>query len=426
MSGRLRHRPQPQSEGSSRQTGSASSAQAGNGGSSPTNVEDDESNTRARTGCGDRLEEADCPRIVPAGDAFEVYPYISSRRPSTVQGALLRKFYPGAFGLVECRTPALTWRDYKRSTNERIMSPADRVLKEFWYCFKCDPTDKVEADKVLEQNFKKKVPQVLFEEKKRATNKLYKKGKQHTKGGQQGLAAAWQHTHRMQQGKNEQLCNQRAEEAWGCLSRGMEREYGPNWQVEKPDLDANVIYNSTGRMPHGRLAIANEAISNKDKDAIKSRKRAVTPPPSRVSAREIYQQKKIKCLERDNASYRGLECVVRALAAKGGLDYETLVRQYAPELASSTKDVGSAPDHHEAEYQHDQSDVDQEGGNDIGEDEGNDFDLEEGNEIPEYEDNDFDLGEGNEIPEGEGNGDDTDGDYGMSESDHEDIDLWII
>ncbi|KAF2912737.1 hypothetical protein DAI22_10g034900 [Oryza sativa Japonica Group] len=206
----------------------------------------------------------------------------------------------------------------------------------------------------------------------------------------------------------------------------MEREYGPNWQVEKPDLDANVIYNSTGRMPHGRLAIANEAISNKDKDAIKSRKRAVTPPPSRVSAREIYQQKKIKCLERDNASYRGLECVVRALAAKGGLDYETLVRQYAPELASSTKDVGSAPDHHEAEYQHDQSDVDQEGGNDIGEDEGNDFDLEEGNEIPEYEDNDFDLGEGNEIPEGEGNGDDTDGDYGMSESDHEDIDLWII
>nr|ABB46853.1 hypothetical protein LOC_Os10g08460 [Oryza sativa Japonica Group] len=408
MSGRLRHRPQPQSEGSSRQTGSASSAQAGNGGSSPTNVEDDESNTRARTGCGDRLEEADCPRIVPAGDAFEVYPYISSRRPSTVQGALLRKFYPGAFGLVECRTPALTWRDYKRSTNERIMSPADRVLKEFWYCFKCDPTDKVEADKVLEQNFKKKVPQ------------------QHTKGGQQGLAAAWQHTHRMQQGKNEQLCNQRAEEAWGCLSRGMEREYGPNWQVEKPDLDANVIYNSTGRMPHGRLAIANEAISNKDKDAIKSRKRAVTPPPSRVSAREIYQQKKIKCLERDNASYRGLECVVRALAAKGGLDYETLVRQYAPELASSTKDVGSAPDHHEAEYQHDQSDVDQEGGNDIGEDEGNDFDLEEGNEIPEYEDNDFDLGEGNEIPEGEGNGDDTDGDYGMSESDHEDIDLWII
>uniref|UniRef100_I1R6M5 Uncharacterized protein n=1 Tax=Oryza glaberrima TaxID=4538 RepID=I1R6M5_ORYGL len=215
-------------------------------------------------------------------------------------------------------------------------------------------------------------------------------------------------------------------EKHGCLSRGMEREYGPNWQVEKPDLDANVIYNSTGRMPHGRLAIANEAISNKDKDAIKSRKRAVTPPPSRVSAREIYQQKKIKCLERENASYRGLECVVWALAAKGGLDYDTLVRQYAPELASSTKDVGSAPDHHEAEYQHDQSDVDQEGGNDIGEDEGNDFDLEEGNEILEYEGNDFDLGEGNEIPEGEGNGDDTDRDYGMSESDHEDIDLWII
>ncbi|KAF2920261.1 hypothetical protein DAI22_08g196600 [Oryza sativa Japonica Group] len=210
------------------------------------------------------MEEADRPRIVLAGDAFEVYPHISSRRPSTVQGALLRMFYPSAIGLPEFRTPALTWRDYKRSTNERIMSPANRVLKEFWYCFKCDPTDKVEADKVLEQNFKKKVPQMLFEEKKRATNKLYKKGKvpaedvdedgnhwptvqalvsakpkdflstpefrkkslngkrnrlaggdtQHKKGGQQGLAAAWQHTHEMQQGNNEQLCNQRTEEAW--------------------------------------------------------------------------------------------------------------------------------------------------------------------------------------------------------------------
>ncbi|KAF2910889.1 hypothetical protein DAI22_11g135600 [Oryza sativa Japonica Group] len=223
------------------------------------------------------MEEDDRPRIVPAGDAFEVYPHISSRRPSTVQGALLHRFYPGAIGLPECRTPALTWRDYKRSTNERMMSPADRVLKGFWYCFKCDPTDKVEADKVLEQNFKKNVPQMLFEEKKRATNKLYKKCKvpaedvdedgnhwptvqalvsakpndfsvteegwhllcehwstpefrkkslyrkrnrfaggdtQHKKGGQQGLAAAWQHTHRMQQGNNEQLCNQRAEEAW--------------------------------------------------------------------------------------------------------------------------------------------------------------------------------------------------------------------
>uniref|UniRef100_A0A0E0CJ87 Uncharacterized protein n=1 Tax=Oryza meridionalis TaxID=40149 RepID=A0A0E0CJ87_9ORYZ len=86
----------------------------------------------------------------------------------------------------------------------------------------------------------------------------------------------------------------------------------------------------------------------------------------------------------------------------------------------------AAADHHEAEYQHYQSDVDQEGENEIGEDEGNDFDLEEGNEIPEYVGNDFDHEEGNEIPEGEGTGDDTDGDYGMSESDHEDIDLWII
>lgn len=78
--------------------------------------------------------------------AFEVYPHISSRRPSTVQGALLRMFYPSAIGLPEFRTPALTWRDYKRSTNERIMSPADRVLKEFWVRFPqiCDSLNSVE------------------------------------------------------------------------------------------------------------------------------------------------------------------------------------------------------------------------------------------------------------------------------------------
>ncbi|KAF0933328.1 hypothetical protein E2562_017952 [Oryza meyeriana var. granulata] len=44
------------------------------------------------------------------------------------------------------------------------------------YRFKCDPTDKPEADEVLEANFSKKVPQMLFEEKKRATNMLYKNG----------------------------------------------------------------------------------------------------------------------------------------------------------------------------------------------------------------------------------------------------------
>uniref|UniRef100_I1PKB1 Uncharacterized protein n=1 Tax=Oryza glaberrima TaxID=4538 RepID=I1PKB1_ORYGL len=99
-----------------------------------------------------------------------------------------------------------------------------------------------------------------------------------------------------------------------------------------------------------------------------------------------------------------------ALAAKSGLGYDTLLKQYALELGPSTSNVGSAPDHQEAEYQLDQSAFDQEGGNEIGEDEGNDF-YQEG---------------GNEIPKEEGNSDDADGEYGMSESDYEDIDLWLI
>ncbi|KAF0908507.1 hypothetical protein E2562_025869 [Oryza meyeriana var. granulata] len=198
------------------------------------------------------------------------------------------------------------------------------------YRFKCDPTDKSEADKVLEENFSKKVPQMLFEEKKRATNMSYKNG-----------------------------------------------------NVPAEDVDED------GRMPHGRLAIANEAISNKDKAAIKSRKRTVPSPPSRVSAREIYQQKKISRLKKDLVAYRGLECVVRAMATKSRLDYDTLMKQYSPELSA----------------------FDQEGGNEIGEDEGNDDDThgDYGMSVNNHEDND-----------------DTDGDYGMFESDHEDNNLWIV
>lgn len=88
---------------------------------------------------------------------------------------------------------------------------------------------------------------------------------------------------------------------------GMEKKYGTNWKIEHPDLDASVIYECVGRMPHGKLGIGDGAISIAEKEAIKTRKRSAQPY---VSARE-------KRLERENLQlrkgYSKLEHVVRVI-----------------------------------------------------------------------------------------------------------------
>ena len=38
----------------------------------------------------------------------------------------------------------------------------------------------------------------------------------------------------------------------------MKKAHGENWEKEHPELDAQIIYEAAGRMPHGRLGIANE------------------------------------------------------------------------------------------------------------------------------------------------------------------------
>jgi hypothetical protein len=85
----------------------------------------------------------------------------------------------------------------------------------------------------------------------------------------------------------------------------MEKKYGTNWKTEHPELDASVIYECVGRMPHGKLGIGDGAISVDEKEAIKTRKRSAQPL---VSAKE-------KRLERENLQlqnkYSNLEHVVR-------------------------------------------------------------------------------------------------------------------
>jgi hypothetical protein len=38
----------------------------------------------------------------------------------------------------------------------------------------------------------------------------------------------------------------------------MTHAHGENWEEEHPELDAQIIYEAAGKMPHGRLGIANE------------------------------------------------------------------------------------------------------------------------------------------------------------------------
>ncbi|KAL6647829.1 hypothetical protein ACP70R_015266 [Stipagrostis hirtigluma subsp. patula] len=97
-----------------------------------------------------------------------------------------------------------------------------------------------------------------------------------------------------------------------------------------------------GRTPHGRLAIADEAISITEKEEIKTRKRNALP---HVSAREHRLERENDSLKRDNNRLRGLERVMRVMAAKGGMDYDALLQEAAPDMVTSESEVGFSREH---------------------------------------------------------------------------------
>ncbi|XP_051189907.2 uncharacterized protein [Lolium perenne] len=118
----------------------------------------------------------------------------------------------------------------------------------------------------------------------------------------------------------------------------MKNAHGENWEEEHPELDAQIIYEAAGRMPHGRLGIANELFTKTEKSKIKSRKVPVSQPVR--SAREDRLERENDRLQRDNKRLRGIELVVRSLADKGGLDYDAIMQSAAPEFATSDSEVG--------------------------------------------------------------------------------------
>ncbi|CAL4959233.1 unnamed protein product [Urochloa decumbens] len=90
-------------------------------------------------------------------------------------------------------------------------------------------------------------------------------------------------------------------------------------------------------MPHGKLAIADEAISIVEKEAIKTRKRSAQP---HVSAREKRLERENERLRNDNRALKRIEHVVQALAAKGGLNYDALAQEATANLESSESEGG--------------------------------------------------------------------------------------
>ena len=91
---------------------------------------------------------------------------------------------------------------------------------------------------------------------------------------------------------------------------GMENKYGPNWRVVHLELDGAVIYECVGRMPHGKLGIADGAISISEKETIKRRKRCAQP---NATAREKRLERENKELRKENDRYHELQRVVRVI-----------------------------------------------------------------------------------------------------------------
>lgn len=166
--------------------------------------------------------------------------------------------------------------------------------------------------------------------------------RQHLKlktGKDPGITGAWFHTHNLHRGTDqEQICSEKTSKRWENFDVAMKNAHGENWEEEQPELDAQIIYDAAGRMPHGRLGIANELFTKTEKSRIKSRRVSVSQPVR--SAREDRLERENERLQRENKRFRGIELVVRSLAEKGGVDYDAIMQSVAPELATSDSEVG--------------------------------------------------------------------------------------
>ncbi|XP_048541209.1 uncharacterized protein LOC125520374 isoform X4 [Triticum urartu] len=93
------------------------------------------------------------------------------------------------------------------------------------------------------------------------------------------------------------------------FDKAMKNAHGENWEEEHLDLDGQIVYEAAGRMPHGRLGIANDLFSKAEKATFKSKRVMASQPVQ--SAREDHLERENKHLKRENKRLRGIEIVVQ-------------------------------------------------------------------------------------------------------------------
>nr|XP_045086571.1 uncharacterized protein LOC123494665 [Aegilops tauschii subsp. strangulata] len=131
-------------------------------------------------------------------------------------------------------------------------------------------------------------------------------------GKDPGISGAWLHTHKLHRGTDEeQICSQRTADHWEDFDKAMKNAHGENWEEEHPDLDGQIIYEAVGRMPHGRLGIANEFFSKAEKAKFKSKR--VMASQSMQSAKEEHLERENKHLKQEIKRLRGIELVVQVI-----------------------------------------------------------------------------------------------------------------
>lgn len=94
------------------------------------------------------------------------------------------------------------------------------------------------------------------------------------------------------------------------FDNGMKNMHGENWQEEHPEFNGSVIYETTGRMPHGRLRIADEAFTKIDKSIIKATKIRVSQQEQSAREQERLQTEN-QHLRKENKELRGVAQVVQ-------------------------------------------------------------------------------------------------------------------
>ncbi|XP_071679320.1 uncharacterized protein [Lolium perenne] len=110
--------------------------------------------------------------IIPAGpDNWTFPPGVKGRLPSSMIGALLRKFWPGKYyplGTVPAgeKKLATTWTDYESAPGVGFPTAAEAVMRKFWCFYRVAPeVEETAANRTLRATCERLTPQVWYNQR---------------------------------------------------------------------------------------------------------------------------------------------------------------------------------------------------------------------------------------------------------------------